>query len=262
MKALETRWGHLHVRDDGVPDGPAMIFANSLGTDLRMWDDLLPRLPRGFRFIRLDTRGHGLSAVGPAGFSIEDLAKDVLSVLDELGIVRAVAAGSSLGGMVMQSLAATQPDRVAGLVLMNTAPKIGTPAMWHARVEQIRAGGLAAIAPAVLERWFAPAFRETVECRLWQTMLTRCDADGYIACCAAIAAADLTPDLPRIQVPALVVAGGLDGATPPEQVLATARSIAGVRTGLIEEAGHLPAIEAPGKLAAMINDFLQEARLV
>lgn len=262
MHALRLDWGHLHYRDEGARDGHAVVLLNSLGTDLRMWDALLPLLPLGLRFLRLDKRGHGLSARSDRAFGIDDLADDVRAVLDACGVARATVIGCSIGGLIAQSLHARMPDRVAALVLSNTASRIGTAESWAERIAQVRQDGLAAMAPAILARWFGPAFRATPEAALWQTMLSRCDGVGYAQCCAAIAEADYTRDLARIAVPTLVLAGAADGATPPDLVLDMARQIAGARADLIARAGHIPAVEAPAVCGALITAFLKEAQIV
>lgn len=261
MKALRRDWGHLHYRVDGPAGGQALICLNSLGTDLRMWDRLLPELPAGLQVIRTDKRGHGLSALGPKGLTIDDLAGDVLALMDHLDVGRAVVLGCSIGGLIAQALAVAQPDRIAALVLTNTAARIGTADSWAARIAQVRTEGLQAMAPGIMDRWFAPAFRATAECALWQTMVARCDPGGYAACCEALASADLIARAAAIAAPTLVIAGEKDAATPPDLVAALAHQISGARFEVIAGAGHLPAIEAPEETGALISRFLKETKL-
>ncbi len=262
MHALRLNWGHVHYRDDGASGGRPIVFLNSLGTDLRMWDALLPELPRDCRFIRLDKRGHGLSALCGDRFSVDDLAADVLALLDHLQVAQAIFVGCSVGGLIAQAIAATAPERVRALVLSNTAGRIGTDESWRDRIAQVGSKGLAAMSDGVMERWFAPTFRAHPDCALWWTLLARSDPDGYAGCCEAIAAADYRDGLTAITAPTLVIAGGYDGATPPDLVLDMAEHIPGARAHVIAEAGHLPAIEAPVICGALITDFLKEPSLV
>lgn len=256
MQILSRPWGAMHIRADGPAEAPRVLFANSLGTDLRLWDDLLPLLPP-IRALRYDKRGHGLSDDGgPAG--IADLAEDAIAFVEATGGGPVVFVGLSIGGLIAQAAAAARPDLFRGIVISNSAARIGTADSWDERIAAVRAGGIAPIADAVLERWFAPAFRARPDCALWRNMLTRSPAAGYIAACEAIAAADLTAATAALRLPALVIAGEADGSTPPALVEATARLIPGARFAVIPGAGHLPCVEAPAAHAALITAFLKE----
>lgn len=254
MQVLTRPWGALHYRCDG--DGPAVVFANSLGTDLRLWDAVLPLLPP-IRAIRFDKRGHGLSARGPQD-GIDGYADDAAALIEAVAGGPVVFVGLSIGGMIGQALAARRPDLVRALVLSNTAARMGTPDAWAARIDAIRRGGIEAIGDAVMERWFAPAFRATPALDLWRNMLVRTDAEGYAAACAAIAAADLTETTARLALPVLAIAGGQDGASPPDLVRGTAGLIPGAAFHSISGAGHLPCVEDPAAWAALVAPFLME----
>ena len=258
MRAITVNGVALHLREDGDPAGVPVLFANSLGTDLRLWDALLPLLPAGLRLIRYDKRGHGLSECPDGPYSIEMLARDAEALIKTLDCGPVIFVGLSIGGMIGQALAARRPNLVRALVLSNTAAKMGTPEMWQTRMEAIRFGGLGSIAEAVLDRWFGPAFRATPEAALWGAMLARTPQEGYLGCCAAIAGADLTKGTRGIKAPALAIAGSHDGASSPEVVQATADLIAGATCHIIEGAGHLPCIEDPAAYAAILTPFLKE----
>lgn len=258
MRVAELNGTRLHWREDGDPDGAPVVFANSLGTDLRLWDAILPLLPEGLRFIRYDKRGHGLSDCPPGPYSIDMLAEDAGALIDMLDLRDPVFVGLSIGGMIGQCLAAKRPGLLRALVLSNTAAQMGTPEMWEQRMEAIRQGGIAAVAGPVLERWFAPDFRARPEAALWGNMLERTPKDGYLACCAAIAAGDLREGDKGLDLPVLAIAGELDGASPPDVVGATAALIPGARFEIIKGAGHLPCAETPEEHAALIGDFLKE----
>jgi 3-oxoadipate enol-lactonase len=256
MDSLRRPWGHMHFASDGPPDGPAILWANSLGTDLRMWDSVVARLP-GWRHIRFDKRGHGLSATLAGPWEVTDIAGDAVALLDHLGVRRAVIAGCSVGGMVAQAVAIDHPARTRAVILSNTAPRIGTAEAWAARIDTVQAGGMGAIAGAVMERWFAPEFRASDAAKPWETMLTRCDPVGYAGTCAALARADFRAQIGQIACPALVIAGGHDLATPPELVAETAAMIRNAALVTLPESGHIPAIDAPDATAKAVAAFLK-----
>lgn len=256
MQVLMRPWGAMHYRIDGPDDGPTVVFGNSLGTDLRLWDAVLPLLP-GIRAVRYDKRGHGLSDTGGAA-SIADLAEDAAALVEMVGGGPVVFVGLSIGGMIGQALADARPDLLHALVLSNTAARMGSAETWNARIAAVRAGGVASIAAPVMERWFAPGFRATPALHLWRNMLARSDADGYVAGCEAISAADLTERTATLRLPTLVLAGESDGSSPPDLVRATADLIPGAAFHVIPGAGHLPCVETPSEWAALVAPFLQE----
>ena len=256
MIALSRPFGPLHIRIDGSADGPAILFANSLGTDLRLWDKIIPLLPPHLRLIRYDKRGHGLSATG-GGETLQDHVDDAIAILSTFAQGPAIFVGLSIGGLIAQAVAHQRPDLVRALVLSNTAARLGTPESWSARIAAIETGGLASIADAVMERWFAPAFRATPDCALWRAMLTRTPAEGYIAACHALATADQTAPTSTLRLPTLVLAGEEDGASPPALVRDTADLIQGAAFHCIPGAGHLPPVETPAAWAALVAPVLK-----
>jgi len=241
--------------------GPALpvIFANSLGTDHRIWAGVTNRLSATRRCVVYDKRGHGMSDLSPQPYAITDLAADLLALADHCGIERFVICGVSVGGMVALASAAAQPERIAGLVLCDTAPRIGTPDMWNLRIGQVRNDGLSGIADSVMERWFSPGFRATRQDELagWRNLLLRTPAQGYAETCAAIRDADLSAQAQAIAVPTLVVAGADDLSTPPDLVRALADQVSGAQFALIEGVGHIPSIEQPDLLADLLGEFLE-----
>ncbi|MCG6113100.1 MAG: 3-oxoadipate enol-lactonase [Paracoccus sp.] len=254
MQVLTRPGGALHIRIDGPEGAPALLLLNSLGTDLRLWDGLMPCL-RGFRVIRFDKQGHGLSDVWD-GTTIADHAADAVAVIEASGGPMTLV-GCSIGGLIAQAVAAERPDLVRALVLSNSAAKLGTADSWNQRVRAVEAGGTQAIADAVMERWFAAPFRASPELMLWRNMLARTSSAGYIAACRALAAADQTAATAGLTLPTLVIAGSEDGASPPEIVHATAKSIKGAAFHLIPGAGHLPCVETPAAMAAILIPFLE-----
>lgn len=258
MKIAELKDARLHYREDGDPSGAPLVFANSLGTDLRVWDAVVERLPKGLRIIRYDKRGHGLSSCPPAPYAMGALVSDAERLLDHLEVRDAVIVGLSIGGMIAQGLAVKRLDQVRAMVLSNTGAKIGTKEMWEDRIASVREGGIEALADTIMERWFSPAFRATPEIHLWRAMLTRQPAEGYIGCSAAIAGTDLYTPTSGLTLPTLAIAGTEDGSTPPDLVRETADLIKGSRVHLIRGAGHIPCVEAPEEYAEVLTGFLKE----
>lgn len=245
----------FHVRLDGPKDGPAVVFCNSLGTDLRVWDDVVALLP-GMRILRFDKRGHGLSDCPDGPYSIETLANDAAAIAQAVGLKQFVFVGLSIGGLIGQQLAHSRPDLVRSLVLMDTAAKIGNDEMWDTRIAAVRETGLAPIADAIMPRWFAKSFcANNPSLKMWRNMLARTPASGYIACCEAIKAADLTEQTRNLSIPVTTIAGTEDGSTPPEIVQKTA-DLCGADFHLIDDAGHLPCVEKPEQIAGILRNFI------
>jgi 3-oxoadipate enol-lactonase len=249
----------LHYRLEGSEDAPVLIMANSLGTTLRMWDDQVPALRDHFRLLRYDHRGHGASSVPPGPYTIDDLGWDVLALLDRLEVEHFSFCGLSVGGMVGMWLASEVPERVERLVLCCTSARFALPEAWDSRAETVRADGVGAIADAVLERWFTPAFhashRNIVE---WaRHMLCDTPAEGYAGCCEAIRDADLRDRLGAIRASTLVVAGADDPAVPPDQAEVIRDSIPDGRLVVLPQAAHLANVERPEEVTRAVLDHLE-----
>ena len=246
-------------RSDGDPGKPALLLGNSLGTDHALWDPILPQLIERFHVIRHDMRGHGASDAPLGDYSIEILARDALAVADAAGAKTFNYAGISIGGMVGQWLGANAGARLVKLVLANTSPKLPQD-IWAARIDAVRKGGTAAIADAVLGRWFTASFlaRNPPRVAGARSTLSSTDATGYIGCCAAIRDMDQTATVAAIRAPTLVITGKHDLATPKAQGEALAASIPGAQ--LVElPVAHIPVIEAPGAFAHALLSFLVDA---
>lgn len=246
----------LNWRDEGDPQGAPVVFAHALGLDLTIWDKVLPLLPRGLRLVRYDLRGHGASEVPPGPYSMGALVRDAEALLDRLKVRDCVFVGLSVGGLIAQGLAVKRLDQVRALVLSNTAAKIGTRANWDERVAAVRAGGVAALADAVLARWFPPAFLDSAEGRHWRAKLLACPAEGYAGTAAAIGGTDFLTPTSGLRLPTLAIAGSEDGSTPPDLVRELADLVPGAEFRLIRGAGHLPPIDRPKAFADALTEFL------
>ena len=254
-----SQGARIYWRLDGAADKPALVLLTSIGTDLSLYDPVVPLLTPDFWILRIDTRGHGASDAPDGDYTLDLLADDVLAVMDAAGIATASVCGTSLGGMVGMTLASKAPDRVQALILACASPAMD-PAVWAQRLAVIRSEGLAAIADMVLERFFSASFRdqhpdvvETVRAG----MIAQSPI-GYSGCGAAIRDMALLERLPAIRAPTLVVTGAKDVATPfaghGERIIA---AIPGSRHVEVEGA-HLPSLEAPGALARAVRDFVGE----
>jgi 3-oxoadipate enol-lactonase len=248
----------INYREDGDPKGAPVVFANSLGTDYRLWDQILPLLPPGLRLIRYDKRGHGLSSCPIAPYSMGALVSDAERLLDHLNVRDCLFVGLSIGGMIAQGLAVKRVDQIRAMVLSNTGAKIGTAEMWADRIAAVNAGGIEALADSILERWFSKTFRATDELTAWRNMLTRQPVDGYTGCSAAISGTDFYTTTASLTLPTLGIAGSEDGSTPPDLVRETVDLVKGSKFHLIRGAGHLPCVENPQEYAQVLTNFIKE----
>lgn len=247
----------IAYRFDGPEAAPVLLFSNSLGTNLDMWAPQVEALSGQFRVLRYDSRGHGQSDAPAGSYSLDRLGRDVIELLDALGIERVNYCGLSKGGMVGQWLGMRAPERLNRLILANTAPYMGPPSSWGARIQAVHDGGMTALTETVLERWFTPGFRadspEIVN-RIRDMLLTT-DPGGYAGCCAAIRDMDLRVTNPLIAVPTLVIAGSEDPATPPSDGEAIANAVQN-GTLIVLNAAHLSNIEQADAFNDAVRNFL------
>ncbi|HEY6360406.1 MAG TPA: 3-oxoadipate enol-lactonase [Vicinamibacterales bacterium] len=248
---VETPSGRLRYRIDGPSEAPPVLLINSLGTTLDLWAAQVAALARKYKVIRYDARGHGGSSVPPGEYTLDDLGHDAVHVLDAAGTVAAHICGISLGGLTALWLGVHRSLRVRGLVIANTAARVGTPQRWTDRIAKVRTEGMHAIADLAIANWFTPAFRErdpgVVE--RFHRMVAACSPEGYIGCCAALRDADLRPAIGAIRAPSLVVAGDQDPSTPVAEVEAVCDAIPGA-TLLTLHAAHLTNVECADGFSA------------
>ncbi len=239
----------------GIP----LVFVNSLGSDLRIWDGVTARLERPV--LRYDKRGHGLSDAPTGTYSITDFANDLFGLLEHLQLERVILVGISVGGQIALEFASQFPERVAGAVFCDTGMKIGTAESWNARIGAVQAGGLESISQSVMQRWFDSRFHAEQPARVrgFQNMLERTSVLGYVATCTALRDSDLHQAAKMIfeaRVKTLVVCGQDDQSTPVALSQELAQTLE-TRLELIEDAGHLPCIQQPAAMARIIKKFLE-----
>ena len=244
------------VQGQGAP----VVLSHALGLDSRMWDSLAAELAASRQVLRYDQRGHGGSAAPPGPYAIDDLVDDAARLIGEWGLGPVVFVGLSMGGMVGQGLALRHPELLRGLVLANTTSQYpaAAQAMWQQRIAAVEAGGLAAIADMVMERYFSAAFRAAQPDAVagFRATLLRSDAAGYVACCHAVAAVDWLDRLAQVRCPTLVIAGAQDVGAPLAMSQAIAERIAGSELVVLDDASHLSVAEVPALFAQHLQRFL------
>jgi len=250
----------VHAEMSGSADAPPVLLAGSLGSTLAMWDRQAAALSDRFRVIRYDARGHGRSPVPPGPYALDDLVDDAVALLDRLGITRTHVVGLSLGGMMALRLAAREPHRVGRTVVLCTAAHLGPAEAWAQRAALVRGEGTAAVADAVVAKWFTTVFRERSPgvVDTMREMIGSTPPEGYAACCQAIETMDLRGDLGRVRSPLLAVAGADDPATPPEHLSAIADSVPSGRLVVLPVAAHLANVEQPDAVNELLLSHLSQ----
>jgi 3-oxoadipate enol-lactonase len=251
----------VHAVVTGRRDAPPVLLSNSLGSTHGMWDAQLESLNERFMVVRYDTRGHGASPVPDGPYSIDDLADDVVALLDGLGIARAHIVGLSLGGMTAMRVAARNPDRVDRLALLCTGAQLPPASAWSDRAATVRADGSAAVAAAVVERWFTLGYLDAYpEARAaHERMVAATPAEGYAGCCEAIAELDLREELSSITAPTLAIAGADDPATPPAKLEEITALIPGSRLLVVDQAAHLANVEQAATITPALIEHLESS---
>lgn len=247
----------LAVYEDGEPEGPAILFANSLAADHGMWDEVVARLSDTYRLIRYDARGHGRSTIA-TDYSLDALASDVGVIMTATTNGPVLLCGLSLGGLTAMRIGATMGDRLSGLILANTAASFPPASMWEGRANGARTSGMGQFVNPTLDRWLTQAFRDGHPERTADVarMIEATSADGYAGCCETLGGSDVLDELDEIYVPTLVIAGESDLSTPPERARELVAAIGGA-TYLALPAAHVSAIEAADEFTAAVHDFAQ-----
>jgi 3-oxoadipate enol-lactonase len=246
---------------DGSEAAPVLVLSGGLGTTTAMWEAQVASFAARCRIVRFDHPGHGRSPVPVGRIAIDDIARALLALLDDLGIERASFCGLSLGGMVGQWLGANAPERIDRLVLACTGASLGTRELYDERAALVRREGVEVVVDGARERWFTPAFRDSGEANRIVEELRGVPAEGYAACAEAVGDFDFRADLGRVAVPTLVLFGEEDSVTPPAVVdeLAT---IPGARRAGISHAAHLASVEQPDAFSAAVLAHLRDGARV
>jgi 3-oxoadipate enol-lactonase len=248
----------LHYEVEGEADAPPLILSNSLAADMSMWDRQAPRWAKRFRVVRYDQRGHGRGTATGGDYSIGMLGRDVIALMDHLGIGRAHWCGISMGGMTGMWLAMHAPDRMLRLVLANTSALMPPRELWDERIATARAHGMEALATPTIERWFPAEFRarEPKTVTRIRAVVAATPVDGYAGCCAAIRDLDLRDGLGSIRHKVLVIVGDKDISTPPAAGEFIRSCVPGTLLARLDTA-HMSNVERPEEFVDLVETFLQ-----
>ena len=245
---------------EGDDSLPVLILSNSLTTSLSLWDEQVSTFVEHFRVLRYDNRGHGLSSSSLGEYSLEDIAGDLLALMDLESVSKASLCGISLGGMVGMWFGINASDRIEKLVLSNTSSDLRPPNLWQARIDTVLERGMTAIIDGALERFLTEPFRisgsEKID--LLKSMITSCDPEGYSGCCAAVRDMNLTSQLNQITNPTLIIAGESDASTPVSHSKLIHQEIKGSKLHVIDRVAHLSNIEKPQEFNNTVLKFLLE----
>lgn len=257
MQFVKVNGATLRVWEAGDPKGPVVVFVHGPGTDLTVWDDVVARLPAGYRCIGYDLHGHGLSSLPRRDMSLEDHAAELLALTDRLTVREFALCGLSVGGMIALRAAAEAPNRVRALALCATGAACSEE-VWSDRMAAVRANSLGSLSDAAMQHWFTPTFRaeHPVVVEGYRAGFVRTPVEGHIATCSAVRDVDLTETARRVVVPTLCLAGAEDGEVPPARVSALADVIEGALYLEIGACGHLLPVERPGACAEAIASLL------
>jgi len=260
MPVIDADGCPIYVAIEGPERAPVLMLSNSLGTTYAMWQPQVDAFTQHFRLVRFDRRGHGQSGVPQGPYTMERLARDALAVLDALGLRRVNWCGLSMGGMEGMWLGANAPDRFERLVLSNTTCYFPDKKVWDDRIRFVHEKGLAALAGPNMERWFTAGYREREPgmIKAMTEMFVATPQAGYIACGEAVRDMDHRALLPKIKVPALVIAGRHDPATTLAAGEYLRDNIPGVAFTVLE-AAHISNVEQPQAYADIVLGFLRKS---
>jgi len=256
-RTVESDGARISYSIDGPSDAPALVLSNSIGTTRDLWARQAPALTCVFRVIRYDTRGHGDSGVPAGDYTLDQLGRDVIAILDQEGIATAHVCGLSLGGLTAMWLGVHEPERVSSLVLANTGARLRDMEFWNERIALVQSKGMGALAERAVTAWFSDVFRErdpdTVHA--FKAMLQDCDPQGYIGCCAALRDADMRTAIAAIRCPTLVIGGTADTATPLALAEFMRDRIPGAQLVTLD-AAHLSNVEQADAFTDAMMEFL------
>jgi 3-oxoadipate enol-lactonase len=261
MPIVQLRGNAFAVDVEGDDAAPVLLLSNSLSSDSTMWNDQLPRWRRKYRVVRYDQRGHGRTAAPPGPYSIDDLGRDALAVLDHLGIARTHFCGLSMGGMVGMWLLTHASERIDRAVLANTSAHMGPPDLWNGRIKLAQEGGMEATVEPTVKRWFPAAFHASAPAAIdrMRAMIRRTSVPGYVGCCEAIRDMDQRESIRAIRRPTLVIIGANDPATTPEAGRGIHAAIPGAAIAVLD-AAHISNVERPEAFARAVEAFLESGR--
>jgi pimeloyl-ACP methyl ester carboxylesterase len=265
----------LAVRAAGDPAAPVVLLAHGFSLDMSVWCDVWPELARTDRVVTLDFRSHGASERAALGdLSLRAMGRDVAAVLDAVAPDRpAVVVGHSMGAIAILALAEQRPElfgpRISGVALIGAGssdllkgamgsvtellrPRVGSLRTAARRVDGLRRAllasplGVSGVVARVTQ--FGPNAPKRVVDHV-VALAQRTASEVWTDALPELMEMDLRHAVPRVRVPAVVLAGEHDRVTPPAGAIALAAALPEGRFVLIPNAGHIPMLEAPDAVA-------------
>jgi 3-oxoadipate enol-lactonase len=259
MPTVQSNGCPIHFEVEGDASKPVLMFCNSLGTTLHMWDGQMPEALKHFRVVRYDRRGHGKSGVPAGPYNMEMLGRDALAVMDAAKVDKINWCGLSMGGMVGMWLGANAPQRCNRLILSNTSAYFENKQIWNDRIATVKEKGLQSILQGTLERWFTKEFRERAPQQVQRIadMFINTKLEGYIGCGQAVRDMDHREIIKKITAPTMVIAGKQDAGTTVEMAELIRKSIPGASLTLFD-AAHIANVECGDDYTDAMLGFLTQ----
>ncbi|MGE0804137.1 MAG: alpha/beta fold hydrolase [Burkholderiaceae bacterium] len=252
---------HYYRLEGRASSAKRIALVHSVGTDLSIWDHLVPDLLATHRILRYDIRGHGGSVPAPGSISLDVLADDLLGLTSSIGWDSFAVAGVSIGAMLACKASILSPGRIEKLLLCSAAARIPVPVEdWNSRIDSVLKNGMTGLVEGMVDRMFSSEYRSTnpPEIDALSEVFARMDPRGYASCLAVLRDADLLPELDLITAPVLMVTGKRDAllGNPTAQPFADRlREFAHVQL----DSGHYPLLEAPPDFSRLTTRFLNSA---
>jgi 3-oxoadipate enol-lactonase len=259
MPTIQSNGCPIHYEMEGDENKPVLMFCNSLGTTLHMWDGQMPAVKQHFRVLRYDRRGHGKSGVPAGPYNMEMLGRDALAVMDAAKVDKISWCGLSMGGMVGMWIGANAPQRVNKLILSNTSSYFENKQIWNDRIATVKEKGLGVILQGTLERWFTKGFRDNQPAKVQKIadMFMNTKLEGYIGCGEAVRDMDHRAIIKNITAPTMVIAGSQDAGTTPEMGEFVAKNIPGATLKMFD-AAHIANVECEQPYTDAVLGFLTQ----
>ena len=240
----------------GKEGAPWLVLSHSLACSVRMWDPQITAFKDRYRILAYDMRGHGASAAPKGPYTLDLLADDILGLMKQLKIEKAIYCGLSIGGMIGQTLALRGKGPFERMVLADTTHAQPPEALkqWEDRIRIAESKGMAGLLDSTMERWFTPPFRSSPAARQIADLILATPVAGYIGCGRAIMGLNTTARLKEIRLPVLAITGNDDGAAPGTRFIG--ENIPGAKFVGIPQASHIANIEQPEAFNRALKDFL------
>ena len=259
---IEVNGIQINYELSGGKEAPVVVLSHSLASSMVMWQPQLELLESHFRVLRYDMRGHGKSEATDGAYTLDQLAADVISLLDTLNIDFVHFVGLSIGGMIGQCLALDYADRLQSLTLCDTAPVIPEEAkpLFEERLNKARDKGLKALVEETLGRWFTLPFlkRNPAEVEMIRSQILATPLAGFIGCSKAILGLNYLERLAEIKLPTLILVGEEDLGTPVAASAAMHERIQNSKMVVLPAAAHLSNIEQAEAFNAALLGFLKK----